>query len=396
MTPLSNSNAALIRFLQLTGSKTSRRRKLKYAAILALCWSPILSKAQGVDIPVSSKTKLNLSGMIQTQFNYSLDDDIDIKGLHHSGDEKFSHNSFSVKRARLQLSAVINERISAVMLVNFGDFTGNPQNKVLENAYIKYSVNDYVNFQFGQLRPQFGQEDNYPVDFVQSIDYSNQYYLFGANSWQSFQIGASFSGKIKDIDVPIQYSVGVFNGNNRNQIGDNDDGKIFPARVVLGLSKATNLGFSGGTGKNMGEKIWAYGLDLDYKKQLNERWGVQFVSEYKQGINSELFFSREKPLNPISQYEMRGIYALPTVSYKFKNTRLKDLEFAFRYEYLDADFKQEGNARQSYIPMLSASFAEDYAIRVQLGYLIDRYEKNIPNTTSYSTNRLICQVQARF
>lgn len=363
--------------------------------LLFLLCIPFFSNAQGIDIPVTSKTKLNFSGMLQSQFNYSLDDDIDIKGLHHSGDEQVAHNSFSVKRARLQLNATISDRINAVILVNFGDFTGNPQNKVLENAFIKYSINDYVNFQFGQFRPQFGQEDNYPVDFVQSIDYSNQYYLFGGNSWQSFQIGASFSGKIKDIAVPIEYSIGVFNGNNRNTV-DNDDGKIFPARLVFGLSKETHLSISGGAGKNMGQKIWAYGLDLDYKKQLNEKWGVKFTSEYKQGINSQEFFNQTTPVIPVSRYAMRGIYVLPNVSYSFKNTRLKDLEFAFRYEYLDADFKQSGNARQTYIPMLSASFAEAYAIRVQLGLMMDRYQRNIPNTTSYHTNRVICQVQARF
>ncbi|MCX2451322.1 porin [Pedobacter sp. PLR] len=370
--------------------------KFKILTFLSMLCTPVLLKAQGVEIPVSSKTKLTLSGMLQSQFNYSLDDDVDIKGLHHSGDEHFAHNSFSVKRARVQLNAAINDRINAVILVNFGDFTGNPQNKVLENAYIKYSVNDYVNFQFGQFRPQFGQEDNYPVDFVKSIDFSNQYYLFGANSWQSFQIGASFSGQIKDIAIPIQYSIGVFNGNNRNQVSDNDDGKIFPARVVLGLSKNTHLGASGGVGKNMGQKIWAYGVDVDYTKKLNDRWGMSFVSEYKQGINSQEFFGQETPLKPVSKYAMRGVYVLPNVSYSFKNTRLKDLEFAFRYEYLDADFRQAGNSRETYIPMLSASFAEAYAIRVQVGLQMDRYERNIPNTTQYNTNRVICQVQARF
>lgn len=334
--------------------------------------------------------------MIQTQFNYSLDDDIDITGKHHSGTEHFSHNSFSVKRARLQLNATISDRINAVMLVNFGDFTGNPQNKVLENAYIKYSVNDYVNFQFGQFRPQFGQEDNYPVDFVRSIDYSNGYYLFGANSWQSFQIGASYFGEIKNIRVPIKYSIGVFNGNNRNQVTDNDDGKIVPARLVFGFGKHTQFGVSAGAGRNMGQKIWAYGADIDYKRQMNEKWDVEFVSEYKQGINSVAYFAQTDPVVPINRYAMRGIYLQPNVGYGFKNTRLKKLEFAFRYEYLDSDFKLEGNSRQSYIPMVSASFAEAYAIRVQLGYLMDRYERNIPNTTQYDANRIICQVQARF
>lgn len=370
--------------------------KCRSLVIAILLCSPFVLQAQGINVPVSEKSKINFSGMIQTQFNYSLDDDIDITGRHHSGSEQFSRNSFSVKRARLQLNATISDRINAVILVNFGDFTGNPQNKVLENAYIKYSVNDYVNFQFGQFRPQFGQEDNYPVDFVRSIDYSNQYYLFGSNSWQSFQIGASYFGEIKDIDIPIKYYIGVYNGNNRNQVSDNDDGKIFPARLVFGLSKTTQFGVSGGAGKNMGEKIWAYGADIDYKRKLNEKWDIEFVSEYKQGINSAAFFNQTDPIIPISNFAMRGIYVQPNVGYSFKNTRLKSMEFAFRYEYLDADFKQAGNARQSYIPMVSASFAEAYAIRVQLGLLMDRYQKNIPNTVQYNTNRIICQVQARF
>ncbi|WEK18373.1 MAG: porin [Candidatus Pedobacter colombiensis] len=366
-----------------------------YLQVFLLCF-PFFLNAQGVDIAVTAKSKINFSGMLQTQFNYSLDEDVDITGKHHSGPERFSHNSFSVKRARIQVNAAITDRINAVMLVNFGDFTGNPQNKVLENAYIKYSVNDYVNFQFGQFRPQFGQEDNYPVDFVRSIDYSNQYYLFGANSWQSFQIGASYFGEIKDSSVPIKYYIGVFNGNNRNQLTDNDDGKIFPARLVFGLGKSTLFGVSAGAGSNMGQKLWAYGADIDYNKQLNEKWNIEFVSEYKQGINSVAYFAQADPVIPISSFVMRGIYIQPNIGYSFKNVRLKNLEFAFRYEYLDSDFKLEGNSRQSYIPMVSASFAEAYAVRVQLGFLMDRYERNIPNTTQYDTNRIICQVQARF
>lgn len=368
----------------------------KLSLQLLLLGFPLFSNAQGIDVPVTAKSKINFSGMLQTQFNYSLDKDIDITGKHHTGTELFSHNSFSVKRARIQVNAAISDRINAVMLVNFGDFTGNPQNKVLENAYIKYSVNDYVNFQFGQFRPQFGQEDNYPVDFVRSIDYSNQYYLFGANSWQSFQIGASYFGEIKNISIPVKYYIGVFNGNNRNQLTDNDDGKIVPARLVFGLGKNTLFGASAGVGRNMGQKIWVYGADIDYKKQLNEKWNVEFVSEYKQGINSVAYFAQTDPVIPISSYGMRGIYVQPNMGYSFKNTRLKNLEFAFRYEYLDSDFKLEGNSRQSYIPMVSASFAEAYAIRVQLGFLMDRYERNIPNTTQYDTNRIILQAQARF
>lgn len=348
-------------------------------------------KTISINLPV---TKITFSGMLQTQYIYSFTKDNDVNGVNHLPGEQFAGNSFFVKRARMQLSAAVNDRISAVILVNFGDFSGNPQNKVLENAFIKYSVNDYVNFQVGQFRPQFGQEDNYPVDFVRSIDYSNQYYLFGANSWQSFQVGASFLGAIKKGPVPITYSIGVFNGNNRNQT-DNENGKIVPARVVMQFDKSLQLGLNGGYGSNTHKEIWAYGFDIDYKKPLNEDWTFELVSEYKQGINSQMFFASSNPTS-IGEYQMRGGYVLPNLTRKIRNTRLKSIEFAFRYEYLDSDFKRKGNARNSYVPMVSASFAESYAIRVQAGYLIDRYQTNIPGTAQYNGNRLICQVQARF
>ncbi|WP_170123246.1 porin [Pedobacter nutrimenti] len=348
-------------------------------------------KTISINLPV---TKITFSGMLQTQYIYSFTKNNDINGVNHPAGDQFSGNSFLVKRARMQLNAAVNDRINAVILVNFGDFSGNPQNKVLENAFIKYSVNDYVNFQVGQFRPQFGQEDNYPVDFVRSIDYSNQYYLFGANSWQSFQLGASFSGAIKNGPVPITYAIGVFNGNNRNQV-DNDNGKIVPARVVMEFNKSLQLGLNGGYGSNTRKEIWAYGVDIDYKKPLNEDWSFELVSEYKQGINSQMFFAATTPTS-IGDYQMRGIYVLPNLVRKIRNTRLKSLEFAFRYEYLDSDFKRAGNSRNSYVPMVSASFAESYAIRVQAGYLIDRYQNNIPGTAQYNGNRLICQVQARF
>ncbi|WP_235212364.1 hypothetical protein [Sphingobacterium sp. ML3W] len=92
---------------------------------------------------------------------------------------------------------------------------------------------------------------------------------------------------------------------------------------------------------------------------------------------------------------MRGAYFLPNMRYEIDYKNLKAFEFSCRYEYLDTDFKQNSNPRQSLVPMLSFEFLKNYGTRIQMGMQMDYYEYQIDNTNKYIGNLFIVQVQSR-
>jgi len=364
---------------------------------LITCLGFFNSYAQEAVKTDSVKVKITMKGLFQSRYSFSTHKDIDLNGLHHT-DGKAVYNDFDIKRARLQFASKISDRTDVVLLLNLADFKSDPKNKVLENAYITYRLNQYINLKMGQFRPAFGLEDMYPVDVIKSMDYSNQYTAFGNNGWQSFQIGASLYGAVKS-ELPIKYEVSVVNGNNRNQVMDNDNGKHFSSRVELGLQKhlQIKLGLNGGLALVSGSRVYASGIDLSGIFPLAKKWSLEMETEVKQGNNHTLFYGLDsaKRIGSVAQYQMRGMYILPNLRYAINYHRLSSLEFSCRYEYFDNDFKHASNARQTWTPMVSAEFLKAYNARIQVGVNVDRYKRNVPATTQYNNELFIIQVQSR-
>ena len=296
------------------------------------------------------------------------------------------------------MNARISENLEVVALVNLADFKTDPKTKVLENAYAKYTVNRYFQITVGQFRPLFGMEDTYSVDIVKSIDYSNSYYLFGSNGWQSFQIGAAVSGSVDLGKVPMSYGVSVTNGNGKNTT-DNDNGKHYSSRIVFNLDKELklNVGVSGGLGETQKQSIYAVGAEAQVVLPLADRWSLEIQSEAKQGVNQNLYFSTapEKRLGQLDDYVMKGFYVLPNFRYEIGKKHFQAIEFAMRYEYLDANAKLDSNPRQTWVPMVSLEFLKDYGARIQIGMQIDNFKTNIENTKTYNSNLAFIQFQCR-
>jgi len=353
--------------------------------------------AAKADTITNVKAKITIKGLFQTRYLFSAHKNIDVTGLQHM-DGKAVDNDFDIKRARLQFTSEISDRTAVVLLLNLADFKSNPANKVLENAYITYRLNPYINLKMGQFRPAFGLEDMYPVDVIKSMDYSNQYTAFGDNGWQSFQIGASIYGAVQGA-LPVKYEVSVVNGNNRNQLTDNNNGKSFSSRVEFGLEKSLklNLGLNGGLASVYGSHVFATGIDLSAVVPIVKKWSLEMETEFKQGNNHQLYYAMDsaKRVGTVSQYQMRGMYFLPNLRYAINYHRLSSLEFSCRYEYFDQDFKHDSNPRQTYTPMISAEFLKAYSARIQFGVNIDHYKKNIPLTTQYQNQLFVLQVQSR-
>lgn len=344
------------------------------------------------------QSRFQFSGLLITKYVQSLTKDVDVTGKQVATGTPLTASSFLLKKARVQAKVQVMPRAEGTVLVNLADFLGDPKNKVLETATLKYYINDYLHLQVGQFRPYFGLEDLYPEELLRTLDWSNGYNAFGANGWQGFQVGATVYGEWTNSKVPLKYYLGVFNGNGKNQVADNDNGKLFPARVELGLGK-TKLGLNGGLGKENGRQVWASGVDIDHTTPLGSAWSLQLQSEYKCGVNSAYFTTlspAEKSTEIFTGCLIENYYILPNLVYTVNGKDLKSLELSVRYEYLDPDVKYDGNVKKTCTPMLSASLAEAYALRLEMGVVVDKWSRNLPGTTQYNNCRCVCQLQARF
>ncbi|MDF2191596.1 porin [Paraflavitalea sp. CAU 1676] len=358
-----------------------------------------LTEADTISNFSAFKRSLSFSGVLQTRYMASLNDQVDVNGKHFnpSTGAKGVRNTFLVKRARIMVKANINDHFSANILANLADFNGTPANKVLENAYIKYSLNKYFNVQAGQFRPFFGIEDAIAVDIIRTLDFSNQYYAFGRNGWQSFQIGLSVFGQLSK-DGNLRYFAGVYNGNNRNQPTDDDNTKNVYGRLEATIAPDFTVAMNAGLGSMAGSGTGnAWGGDATAKIDLTSRWQLLVMAEYKSG--SDFLAHNSSTITPkpaISQFRTRGFYFFPTLRYEYEHPRVRAIELSTRCEWLDENYKQAKNGRQTIIPNVSLIFADNFYAALQVGVAIDRYKHDIRLTNAYSYNLAYAQLQIRF
>jgi hypothetical protein len=362
-----------------------------FISIIALAQKTAQPKKDSIE---KKDRKIIFSGMLLTRFTQSFDKGIDINGKYQTQETGYSTSSFSLRRARLQAKSQLNSRADAALLLNLTDFIGNPSNKVVENAFLKYRFSNYLNLQVGQYRPYFGREDLYPEELLQTLEWSNQYYAFGANGWQSFQAGATVFGKVNVLKIPVSYYVGVFNGNGRNQPMDNDNGKLFPARIELAVRPQTKIGLNGGLGKDGDNKVWACNFDIDHIEKLGERWELEIQSEYKRGTNNSQFDTSHIAGKQMSNYQLEALYVLPNLKYNINGSQIKSLEFSCRYETLNCDVKRNGSTKQTWMPVVSLQLADEYFLKFETGLIIDKY--SIVSLKEHNATRFVCQMQARF
>ncbi|KUJ61803.1 porin [Flavobacteriaceae bacterium CRH] len=376
---------------------------MKKSLIIQVAFLLLFSLSMNAQTTSDSESDVNypqfqFKGLLQARYLESFGNNVDVLGMHHSTGD-ITQSSFDIKRMRVGLNTKLSESTEVVILVNLADFKSDTQGKVLENAYGKYTFNKYIALTGGQFRPAFGIEELVPVDIIKSFDFSNQYYEFGKNGWTSFQIGASATGAFDIGKIPFNYSFSVLNGNGKNQEKDNDNGKQYSSRLVFELSKKhkINLGLNGGIGKVSKEKVFAVGADITSDFKLTDRFTFDLQIEYKQGTNHNLYFSMpvSKRTPNLDDYVMRGIYFLPNLRYTVNYKKLTSLELSCRYEFFDPTFKMGSNVRQTYTPMISLEFGKAYTGRIEMGFQIDDFDRNIPDTSTYDNKLFVIQFQCR-
>lgn len=372
--------------------------------LLFLCLIfPFFSNGQTLDSNTQNQIKFpqfKVQGLFQGRYLSGFTHGVDaVTGLQHS-DGNGVEDTFDIKRMRLGLTTKLSEGFDIVVLVNFADFKSDPKNKVLENAFARYTFNKKIGIMAGQFRPAFGLEELNPADILKSFDYSNQYTEFGNNGWTSFQTGAAVFGSFALGKLPVSYAFSAVNGNGRNQVADKDDGKQYSSRLAFELDKKHNMNFgiNGGIGEVFNTKVFAFALDFTADFKLADKLSLQTQLEGKQGINHFLYYSLKPDARTanINDYKMRGAYFLPNLRYEIKYQKLTAIEFSCRYEYFDRSFKINSNGRQTYTPMAGLEFGKGYTGRIEMGMQFDNYKYNVANTTAYDNNLFIIQFQGRF
>ncbi|KAF2330256.1 porin [Flavobacterium daemonense] len=381
------------------------KKTLLLRIVFVLFLMPLFSNAQTAQSQPATDSEdgikyptYQFKGLLQARYLESFEDNVDVLGMQHSAGNA-TQSSFDIKRMRVGVNTKLSKETEVVILVNLAEFKTDTKGKVLENAYGKYTFNKYIALTGGQFRPAFGIEELVPADIIKSFDFSNQYYEFGKNGWTSFQIGASASGAFDIGKIPVNYAFSVLNGNGKNAEMDKDNGKQFSSRWVFQLSKKhdINLGLNGGFGKVFKEDVFAIGADITSDFKLTDKWSFDLQVEYKQGTNHNLYFSLPvaSRTGDVADYQMRGIYFLPNLRYVVNYNKLTAIEFSCRYERFDPNYKIDSNVRQTYTPMAGLEFGKAYTGRIELGFQIDRFDRNIPDTTTYNNNLFLIQLQLR-
>lgn len=340
--------------------------------------------------------KLKTSVFFVGRYNMSIDDDIDFKGVQHSTPDEAVTNSFDLKYVRLQGVFNVNDKISINLLANFADFK--TDSKVLENAYVKYAYNRHINVQLGQFRPYFGLEDVFAFQLENSYDWSNQYNLFGKSNWQSFQIGAAFTGTLKEDKIPLNYYFTVYNGNGKNQATDNDDQKNMALRFEYFIVPDIRIAANGALSKVNGQSGAAYGADLQMIHKLSPQFDLNTDTEYKRGNNFAEYYAAyaTTPTVRVDDYEMQGFYIVSKLRYNFNRPRMRAFEASFRYEILDPSINTANSSYQTFTPVISIVGAGDYHAKISAVGVFNRYKYNIPDSSHYDSNIFILQIQAQF
>ncbi|MFC6861239.1 porin [Zunongwangia atlantica] len=381
--------------------------KLILQALLGLLIFPLSAQTAKDSSKLSDfQKRMELKALVVGRYAASFDENIDFEGNHFSkdleNDQEIVNNSFQMEYVRFATSFYINDRISTSILLNLANFNNESvSRKVLENAFVQYKANPYFTIRLGQFRPYFGLEDLHPFQLNNSYRWSNQYFLFGQNAWQSFQIGAAVYGELSKKNIPLKYYFTVYNGNNRNQSQDNDNNKNYSLRFEVLPLDILQIGINGAITNKHHQNANAYGADLKITYPISKTWEIDAHMEYKRGTNFTAYnealatgiLTNNLKLN---DFYMEGIYNLLRAKKYLNLPYLKALEFSIRQEYLDTNSQVNGDILRSHIPMISLVLAGDYDAKLSLVGVFYDYQTNIENTSQYDSTRALIQFQVAF
>ena len=236
--------------------------RASFAVLLASCVAPSLVTGQTSDSAVRVTTdalELEIGGRLHTQFNTTS-----IDGLPSS--ELF------IRRARIEFSATLGERVSAVLQPEFGG-----DQVSLRDAYVAFELTPELTFMAGNAYRPFGLLEQtsskriLPIERglrIRGLQALDEYAVVSGLDYSDRDIGVQLSGSFED---GIDFRAGVFRGPLHGSVGANSSYQ-YAARVTGAVTPDLRLGagwsnrdFAAGAGAGLElQRGNAFEIDMEY------------------------------------------------------------------------------------------------------------------------------------
>ena len=322
---------------------------------------------------------LTFGGYVQTRWQYT------------TLDNAVPSNTFRIRRARLKLQAVVNPMVKPTLELDIV-----PGGVVLKDVFIDYllSSKGYFTVRAGHWKKPFGREELRSSSALLLVDRGRLSEAFGPTglAYEERDLGVAVLGDLYEARLPVEYSLGVFNGNGANQSQDADSQKSLVGRVevipVPGLSLGASLNLNrlgvnqvsgvrdtvGYPGNETTFTARAFGVDAKFQKR-----GLVIEAEYRRGSNwkgsvlpAVASASVKGRTSVNEQAQMRGGYV--TAVYKIPTGlgRLPAVEPGLRLETFDPNHRVKSDGSVQYTPYLGLYLSDAANTRVQVNAVVDK------------------------
>jgi hypothetical protein len=338
-------------------------------AVVAVC--SLSSEMRAQDSTASTRPwydRLSFRGYAQFRYNRLFETNEKLKCL--TCDRSIGENGgFFLRRARLAISAQVNDRISVSIQPDFSTEVGGKENSLVLRHY-------YADIYFDSahtIKARVGQSE-VPSGFEALQSSSRRLPLDRSDAMESatpgeqdlgvfvFWTPASAKKLFKDLATPSLkgtgdyglVSVGVYNGEGGNRPEMNDTPHAiariaYPFRVGAQYVEADAYAYAGTYTLLTGQRGTGVGGDIDFK---DRRVGGAFVV-YPQPVGVQLEWSAgpspeyDAVTNSIVDKTVRGGYGL--ISYKLREHGARRVFAYARAQYFHGAFKTDPDARGSVV-----------------------------------------------
>jgi len=340
-------------------------------ALLAVWSAPYAQTAdkhpKGTALSRSGYANKGLTVQGFAQFRFEMD---------HSGSKEATQTYFRLRRFRFRTTGDWMTYFRVRVQLALQEFVkSDVAGEVLEDAYIRFNpdpsgLSERFRLIMGQQKiPMMREELRSSSDqFVVDRGMVNSAFK-KQGGWVAYDLGVLLDGNLYDIDVPLSYQVGVFNGEGRNTPKDFKDpntGKLFAARVLVSPVGGLELGGALGIRNIAGDKAYstytigkgtadlpedysemamAFGGELGWVYPINPENRLNLEAEVLQGTNMEAFLKAADtaltnataiPKPSDEGFTMRGIQVSPHFFHRLSGKGIvKTVEIGARFARLD-------------------------------------------------------------
>jgi hypothetical protein len=273
--------------------------------------------------------------------------------------EKGKHNSFDIRRARVDLKGSVTPYFSYRLQVDFVD-----KPKMID-AYGEIKLADYFSVTAGQFKIPFSMENLTSSNKLEMIDRSQVVEALVARSKDVIgnqngrDIGIQAAGTfLKVMGKPvIEYRIGLFNGSGINVADTANNGKDISGRLIF--TPVTGLSFGGGFYKGWDKAIKP---DVPGTSQTRNRFGAEFsyvISQFS--LKGEYIAGKDGKTKRSGWYVQTGYFVKP-----------QKLQVLAKYDVYDLNTSTPNNISTNYV--FGANYNFNAWSRIQAFYTIRQEE----------------------